>query len=405
VSQDLFSPVSTFRDEEDYNLLHYAAGSLQWPEDKLIQLVDLLLEVGLSVATYSTRNESPVAIALVMGNFAVALYLLGRKGEQLQGKDLHTECKEAIKAGAWEIFGILFALEARTENHTALLQEFLLYHCSLPRFFHQVAGTERLVLEGFVLFQALQTDYVACRENGSQSTILMKAITAGHDDILRELLITLRNHLPLMHYLAFGLHGLPTISAMKYILGAFNPSFLNLTNKVGQTPLHLAVCGGVVENVSFLISRRATLRMADIRGYTPLRLATDDYAAVGSRGFDTGFEILSELLKSEEAEDKETLDYQDQWGRTALMHAARKHIAWNDGSQVDANRRPIALAIRFLLKKGVSVSVIDNSAKMPCIILKVVELRISRRGACCMMVFQRSDFTDANSSGPSKGSC
>lgn len=50
-----------------------------------------------------------------------------------------------------------------------------------------------------MLFQALQTDYVACRENGSQSTILMKAITAGHDDIIRELLITLRNHLPLMH--------------------------------------------------------------------------------------------------------------------------------------------------------------------------------------------------------------
>lgn len=100
--------------------------------------------------------------------------------------------------------------------------------------------------------------------------------------------------------------------------------------------------------------------MADIRGYTPLHLATDDYAAVGPRGFDTGFEILSELLKSEEAEDKETLDYQDQWGRTALMHAAGKHIAWNDGSQVDANRRPIALAIRLLLKKGASVSVVDN---------------------------------------------
>jgi hypothetical protein len=50
------------------------------------------------------------------------------------------------------------------------------------------------------------------------------------------------------------------------------------------------------------------------------------------------------------------------------MHAAGKHIAWTDridGTQaeVDANGRPLALAIRLLLRNGASVSLVDNSGQ------------------------------------------
>ena len=81
----------------------------------------------------------------------------------------------------------------------------------------------------------------------------------------------------LLHYLAFGAHGLDTISAMDYVIKR-SPShaLLDKRNKEGQTPLHFAVFGGIRRNVAFLIGLGAQIDIVDVRGYTIFHLATDE---------------------------------------------------------------------------------------------------------------------------------
>lgn len=151
----------------------------------------------------------------------------------------------------------------------------------------------------------------------------------------------------LLHYLAFGTDGLDTISAMETVISSQSAEHLNKQNKEGQTPLHFAVFGGVVSNVKFLLAHGARIDIADVRGYTLLHLATDDYGG-------DNHTILSELLQNIEP-GSTVLDMQDQWGRTALMHAAGKHQPGAEISGNDAGK-----AMELLLTRGASVKARDH---------------------------------------------
>ena len=155
----------------------------------------------------------------------------------------------------------------------------------------------------------------------------------------------------ILHYIAFGTHGLDTAQAME---GVFNyikspGKLINQPNKEGQTPLHFAVSGGVVTNVRYLLEKGAHVGIADVRGYTVLHLATDDLG-------DNNYEILSQLL---DKSNKNILNIRDQWGRTALMHAAGKHFP-KDHTGKDINGNEPGKAIKLLLKKGASEEIRDN---------------------------------------------
>lgn len=156
----------------------------------------------------------------------------------------------------------------------------------------------------------------------------------------------------ILHYLAFGTYRHDTVQSMKWILASSLSAkqLLNKRNKEGQTPLHFAVMGGVFANVSFLLSQGAQVSIADVRGYTALHLATDDY---GENNYEILFIILSVCKERD-------LNLPDQWGRTALMHAAGKLPPIKNWDGEDFNGNHSGKALLLLLEKGASVEARDN---------------------------------------------
>jgi len=116
-------------------------------------------------------------------------------------------------------------------------------------------------------------------------------------------------------------------------------------------PLHFAVFGGIVENVDFLLKRKARVDVADVRGYTVLHLSTDEYDG-------DNYAILS-LLPEQLRVCGRVLDAQDQCGRTALMHASGKHAPGFDRTGKDINGNIAGIAIVKLLDPEASVTITD----------------------------------------------
>lgn len=155
----------------------------------------------------------------------------------------------------------------------------------------------------------------------------------------------------IFHYLAFGVQGLDTRRAMDCVLkSSGSPATLvNRKNNEAQTPLHFAVFGGILANVRYLLAKGAHISDADVRRYTVVHIATDD--------IDNNYEILAELTSRC---NKQTLDAQDQWGRTALMHAAGKLVPGNDSEKKDLNGNDAGRALSMLCVAGASVTLCDN---------------------------------------------
>jgi hypothetical protein len=157
----------------------------------------------------------------------------------------------------------------------------------------------------------------------------------------------------ILHYLAFGIHGSNTKNAMDGVLK--NPHagcLVNKRNKENQTPLQFAVAGGSLDNVKYLLTKGAKVGISDVRGYTALHVATDDYG-------ESNYDILSAIVDHCE---EDVVNAQDIWGRTALMHAAGKLPPRdrNCHQMEDVNGKDYGKAIQLLLGKGASVRICDN---------------------------------------------
>lgn len=152
----------------------------------------------------------------------------------------------------------------------------------------------------------------------------------------------------ILHYLAFGSAGMDTVRVMEKIALDSPLDFqVNKPNIECQTPLHFAVLGGVKENVAYLVERKAKIEYQDLRGYTSIHLATDDYG-------NTNFDMLKYLLAKCEA----AASIQDHWGRTALMHAVGK---WDPNRRCDGRAIEILLFKRLRLKSPhKSIQICDN---------------------------------------------
>jgi ankyrin repeat protein len=151
----------------------------------------------------------------------------------------------------------------------------------------------------------------------------------------------------ILHYLAFGADGRNTIHAMEYALSRSRPEtqLINKRNTEGQTPLHFAVAGGVVSNVQYLLMKGAQIADQDVRGYTALHLATDDYG-------ENNYEIFSVLLNAIKDPNIQVLNIHDQWGRTALMYAAGKLAPRRDKTGKDVNGNDAGKPLLLLLERA-----------------------------------------------------
>ena len=277
--------------------------------------IQILAAFGADLHYHNGRNRTLLMASLKAGNADLALYLLNVSNFSIDlinkiDLDGETALSECIRSGHAQVFSRLLIHNLETEWK----------------------------VNDFPI-SALQ---VAC-----QSVRYSKSITMIHSLLQSKpgsLDIVDERGNTVLHYLAFGANGLSTKAAMQFILHnvGLNKELVNKQNLDGQSPLHFATFGGILENVAFLLQCGAKLGIADVRGYTPLHVATDDYGG-------NNYMILEFLLKYC---GQSELDAKDEWGRTALMHAAGKM----GPNSINASKN----AVRLLLEKGASIKIGDN---------------------------------------------
>lgn len=448
----ILSTATSFEDSDGQTLLHYVAACLNWDQQTLTILIDILVSAGVKPALRSRDEACLIVRAIRAGNESVALHLL-KEHYALSVKDLQETCREAIFAGEWAILHELLKINDESpQGERVCIDGLLIFLCSIPRFHRDITGVDCFSMAGVdvmiqyggnisycddqkrsPLMAALKAgnsdlaEYILLRINStagvpSETVVplnrqvlseqdlqylnnvdnegenaLSEAIRVGNvamivallrlnvdtewkfdgnqlsalqvacqtsryidsSNVIEELLARGTNALDIedergntiLHYLAFGTNGLDTERAMDGLLNCTSSAkeLVNKRNKEGQTALHFAVSAGIVMNVKYLLKNGAHVGAADIRGYTTLHLATDDLR-------ENSYEILSVLLIEC---DEYILNLQDQWGRTALMHAAGK-LPPADKHGKDVNGNEVGMGVLLLLQKGASVVIRDN---------------------------------------------
>ena len=444
------STAASFEGVDGCTLLHYVAASLNWDQQTLMTLIDILLSLRVDSAFQSHDIASLIVLAVRAGNGTVALHLL-KKDAALSVNDLEKICCEAILAGEWIILRELLKMNAqRAPIERVSVDGLLMYLCSIPRFHRDITGVDCFSMAGLdimvehganinycdarkrnplmVALKAGNSDFAnylleRIKSNADETMVSLDTTPLLHRQVLREKVLKDLNAIDddgenalsdairvgnvemilalllsnvdiewefdgyqlsalqvacqtsryidssktverllahgtkaldiqdergntILHYLAFGTHGLDTERAMENLLkcSGSTEKLVNKANKEGQTPLQFAVSAGVVVNVKFLLKSGANVDAVDIRGYTALHLATDELR-------ENNYEILDVLLNS--GCDEYVLNLQDQWGRTALMHAVGKFPPiYSYGKCMNA--------LNDLLTKGASVEIQDN---------------------------------------------
>ena len=305
--------------------------------------MDIMIQHGGNIRYHNERNTTLLTAALRAGNSDMAEYILN----ELNAIDNDEPSTSDVTLNLLSIFeeNMKYLNTVDDDGANAISEAIRLGNDAMSIKLLQLGVNLEWNFEGYRL-SALQVACQTLRYVNSSRLFEELLALAPNDNIADDRGNTI------LHYIAFGIHGLDTAQAMEGILSYINSpeKLINQPNKEGQTPLHFAVSGGVVTNVRYLLERGARVDAADVRGYTALHLATDDLR-------DNNYKILSELLLRS---NTYVINHQDQWGRTALMHAAGKHFPAADRTGKDINGNDAGKAIKLLLEKGASKEICDN---------------------------------------------
>ena len=305
--------------------------------------IDVMIQRGGNITYHNERNTSLLTAAVSAGNSDLAEYILNKISNTDQADEPSTVdvsldpsalSEESLKyLNIVDDDGANVISEAIRQGNESMIVKLIGLGVNLEWSF-----------QGYQL-SALQVACQSLRYLKSSKTVQKFLARRSNGNIEDERGNTI------LHYVAFGTHGLDTAHAMEGVLNYIESprKLINQSNKEGQTPLHFAASGGVLTNVRYLLEKGAHVGAVDVRGYTALHIATDDLR-------DNDYEILAELLLRS---NRYVLNIQDQWGRTALMHAAGKHLP-GDHMGKDINRKEAGKAIKLLLQKGASKEIRDH---------------------------------------------
>lgn len=154
--------------------------------DTVDVLIDTLKNTGMETLPQNVSQETPISLAIKMGNRNMALHLL-RQHKDFLGHDLSPEFQEALFYGDWELLKELLDLIKKQtfcfQGDTGLLElmeyknKLLMRICSVSHFQRQLCGGDSLKVTGLDL---LRESFNYVDESGR--TPLMASLRAGNSD-------------------------------------------------------------------------------------------------------------------------------------------------------------------------------------------------------------------------------